>query len=148
MENFQRNMLVMLFSIYMFPFIKIFKYIWCRTFSLDLTDSADQPDEEQFWNNFHVKDPAVHLNNCVIMSECVVHLCRLEHVHGLLCLCAYLFALLFCPHLLKGSLKLPNKVMFSIRVPVPNCALKDTQRDTQTQVHTFIHLEHSWKTVT
>lgn len=39
---------------------------------LDSTDSADPPDEEQFWNNFHYKDPAVHLNNCVIMSECVL----------------------------------------------------------------------------
>lgn len=50
-------------------------------------------------------------------------------------MCAHLFALLLSPHLLKGSLKLPNKVMFSIRVPVPDCALKHTQRDTQTQVH-------------
>lgn len=43
---------------------------------------------------------------------------------ALACVCAYLFALLLCSHLLKGGLKLPNKVMFAVRVPVPNCALR------------------------
>lgn len=46
---------------------------------------------------------------------------------------SHLFALLLYPHLLKRGMKLPDEVMFSIGVPVPNCALEETH----THVHSF-----------
>lgn len=48
---------------------------------------------------------------------------------------SYLLALLLCPHhLLIRGLKLSNKVMFAIGVPVPNRALAQKQKHTQEHV--------------
>lgn len=57
----------------------------------------------------------------------VLSACGTYSFHPCACVCTYLFALLLGSHLLKGGLKLPDKVVFSIRVPVPDCALEQTQ---------------------
>lgn len=85
----------------------------------------------QVWLQFRI---GAHKDTTIIkVCQCVVLFFLSFHTN--------LFALLLCPHFLKGGLKLPNKIMLSIRVPVPNYALK--HKEARIEVHTFIQLEHS-----
>lgn len=80
-------------------------------------------------------DPAVHLNKAVVWFPLV----WLLEVPSPLCPCAHLFSLLFGPHFFERRLKLSDKIVFSIGVPVPDCALQHTQQK-HTHTHTWAQI--------
>lgn len=69
---------------------------------------------------------------CVCVFVCLLYVCVST---------PYLFAFLLCSHLLKRGLKLPDKIVFPIRVPVPHRALQNKRP----HIHEYGLLKHGGK---